>query len=172
MGHTKSASSQSTQRNQHGTSSRDPFSSLPESCQVPLELVWEKAHAVCSAIEGILLFREEAILSAYGIAIESLAVLPPSFSKQMSLKYLSSQSSYFPSHFSGLFQTSKAYGFLWRLTWALQCPATASLSNTYGSSTKEAMHRPDFHLDSTWLSGAGKGNLCLWLLVFSHIILV
>lgn len=136
MGHIKSSSSQRTHRNQHGDSSGDPFSSPPESCQVPLELVWEKTHELCSAVEGILLFREEAILSAYGIAMESLAVLPPSFSKQMSWKYLSSQSFYFLSHFSGLFQTYKAYLFLWRLSWTLQCPATASLSNIYGSSTK------------------------------------
>lgn len=137
-----------------------------------LESVWEKTHAVCSAIEEILYFREEVILSAYGIAMESLAVLPPSFSKQMSLKYLSSQSLYFPSSFSGLFQTYKAHLFLWRLVWALQCPAASSLSNTYGLSTKEAIHTPDFHLVSTWPSCAFKGNLCLWLLVFSPIILV
>lgn len=131
-----------------------PSSSPPENCQVPLESVWEKTHAVCSAIEEILYFREEVILSAYGIAMESLAVLSPSFSKQMSLKYLSSQSLYFPSRFSGLFQIYKAYLFLWRL--AEHCSATTSLSNTHGLRTKEAIHRPDFHLDSTWQRVLGR----------------
>lgn len=104
MGHIKSASSESTQRNQHEDSSRNSFNSPPESCQVFLQLVWQNAHATSFATEGILLFGEEEILSAYGIVKESLVVLPHS-SKQISLKYLPSQSLYFLHIFLGTCKT-------------------------------------------------------------------